>query len=229
MISFKNFLNESQWMYHGSPEPNLTYIRSNKSNYSEYDTQIGAHFASDPEISRKFSSGLYKNSEMDSKGAVYKTKRPTRSELEVVPQKKKYDDQDSVAFHVLSTVFSHPDNKDLFVKWHRNKFTSTQEEASNVHDKLSNKENIPVDKKGYGYDESNKNTFRSYVAHHGPYSFNDKDIHHEIVNKFIDHMKSKGKKGLVYQNTVGIETAGARSKKNYIIFEPEKLSIEKHD
>jgi hypothetical protein len=233
MISFKNFLNESQWMYHGSPEPNLTYIRSNKSNYSSLDTQIGAHFASNPEISKKFSSGLLyprKNGQGGIKGAVYKTKRPTRSELETVPQKKgqHYDDE-SVAFHVLSSLFSHPDHKDLFVKWHRNKFASTQEQASNVHEKLSNKKNIPFNKKEYGYDKSNMNTFRSYIEHHGPHSFNDEDIHHEIVNKFIDHMKSKGKKGLVYQNTQGVETAGARSPKSYIIFEPEKLKVEKHE
>ncbi|MCX6783314.1 MAG: hypothetical protein NTZ20_05020 [Candidatus Levybacteria bacterium] len=226
MISFKNFLNESQWMYHGTTYPKeLTHIQRNEKGL-KFDTSIGAHFSADPEVANKFSKGIHK-SYVDNKGAVYKTKRPSRSELETVPQKKGHDDQDSVASHVLSSVFSHPDNKDLFIKWHRNKFASSQEQASNVHEKLSNKQNIPVNKKEYGYDKSNKNTFRSYVDHHGAYS--SKDIHKEIVNKFIDHMKSKGKKGLVYRNTNPTETEEVDSRKSYIIFEPEKLKVEKHD
>ena len=226
MISFKNFLNESQWMYHGTTYPKeLTHIQRNDKSLT-FDTSIGAHFAADPEVANKFSKGIHK-SYVDNKGVVYKTKRPSRSELETVPQKKGHEDQDSVASHVLSSVFSHPDNKDLFVKWHKSKFASTHEQASNVHEKLSNKQNIPVNKKEYGYDKSNKNTFRSYVDHHGAYS--SKDMHKEIVNKFIDLMKSKGKKGLVYRNTNSNETEGVDSPKSYIIFEPEKLKIEKHD
>ena len=227
MISFKNFLNESQWMYHGTTYPKeLTHIQRNDKSLT-FDTSIGAHFAADPEVANKFSKGIHK-SYVDNKGVVYKTKRPSRSELETVPQKKGHEDQDSVASHVLSSVFSHPDNKDLFVKWHKSKFRSTHEQASNVHEKLSNKQNIPVNKKEYGYDKSNKNTFRSYVDHHGAYSLN-KDIHKEIVNKFIDHMKSKGKKGLVYRNTNSNETEGVDSPQSYIIFEPEKLKVEKQD
>ena len=236
MIKFKEFLNEAQWMYHGTTYPKeLTHIQRNDKDL-KFDTSIGAHFAADPEVANKFSKGINKSiykSYVDNKGVVYKTKRPSRSELETVPQKKGHDDEDSVASHVLSSVFSHPDNKDLFVKWHKSKFRSTHEQASNVHEKLSNKQNIPVDKEEYGYDDSNKNTFRSYVDHHGAYSLWNvnkfKDIHKEIVNKFIDHMKSKGKKGLVYRNTNSIETEGVDSPKSYIIFEPEKLSIEKHD
>lgn len=228
MISFKNFLNEAQWMYHGTTYPKeLTHIQRNE-NRLKFDTAIGAHFSADPEVANKFSKGINDiDKSTSNRGVVYKTKRPTRSELETVTQKKGYDDQDSVASHVLSTVFSHPDNKYLFIKWHRSKFASTHEQASNVHEKLSNKQNIPVNKKEYRYDKSNKNTFRSYVDHYVAYS--TKDIHHEIVNKFIDHMKSKGKKGLVYKNTNSKETEGVDSSKCYIIFEPEKLKIEKHD
>jgi len=229
MIRFKDFLNEAQWMYHGTTYPReLTNIQRNEKGL-KFDTAIGAHFAADPEVATKFSQGINViHKSPSNKGVVYKTKRPSRSELEVVPQKKGHDDQDSVASHVLSSVFSHPDHKDLFVKWHRNKFASSQEQASNVHEKLSNKENIPANKKEYGYDKSNKNTFRSYVDHHGAYS-SSKDIHHEIVNKFMDYMKSKGKKGLVYRNTNSKETEGVDSPKSYIIFEPEKLKVEKHD
>jgi len=229
MISFKNFLNESQWMYHGTTYPKeLTHIQRNEKSI-DTDKAIGAHFAADPEVAKKFASGV--NKPNSSKGVVYKTKRPTRSELEVVPQKKGHQDEDSVETHVFSTVFSHPDNKNLFIKWHQDKFSSTHEQASNIHSKLMNKENIPVDKKEYGYDNSNKNTFRSFMNHHGTYArnVNGKSIHKEIMSKFIDHMKSKGKKGLVYKNTRPDETEGADSTKSYIIFEPEKMKIEKHD
>jgi hypothetical protein len=230
MIRFKDFLNEAQWMYHGSVEPNLKTIDRNKINNELLDVSIGAHFAADPKISKKFAKGLYdrKNSEGGSKGAVYKAKRPTRSELEVVPQKKGHYDDDSVAYHVLSTVFSHPDNKNLFVKWHRGIFNSTHEQASDIHEKLSNKQNIPVDKKEYGHDKS-PNTFRSYIEHNMVPSGGNPDIHHEIVNKFMAHMKAKGKKGLVYRNTNPAETKEVDSPKSYIIFEPEKLKVEKHD
>jgi hypothetical protein len=42
-------------------------------------------------------------------------------------------------------------------------------------------------------------------------------------------MKSRGKKGLVYRNTNSKETEGVDSPKSYIIFEPEKMKVEKHD
>jgi hypothetical protein len=42
-------------------------------------------------------------------------------------------------------------------------------------------------------------------------------------------MKSKGKKGLVYRNTNSREIEGVGSPKSYIIFEPEKMKVEKHD
>ena len=45
MIRFKDFLNESQWMYHGSVEPNLKTIERNKINNELLDVSIGAHFA----------------------------------------------------------------------------------------------------------------------------------------------------------------------------------------
>ena len=227
MISFKNFLKESQWMYHGTTYPKeLTHIQRNEKGL-KFDTAIGAHFSADPEVANKFSKGIHK-SYVDNKGVVYKTKRPSRSELETVPQKKGNYDDDSVAYHVLSTVFSNPDNKNLFVKWHRDIFNSSHEQASDIHGKLSNKQNIPVDKKEYGHDKS-PNTFRSYVEHNRVPSGGNPDIHHEIVNKFIDHMKSKGKKGLVYRNTNPTETKEVDSPKSYIIFEPEKMKVEKHD
>lgn len=229
MIRFKNFLKESQWMYHGTTASNVDSIKRNEGSPST-DRAVGAHFAADPEVARKFSKGIH--SSYASKGVVYKTRRPTRSELETVPQKKGHSDQDSVDAHVLSTVFSHPDHKHLFVKWHQSKFGSTSDEANNVHEKLANKEYIPHDKKEYNYDKSRTNTFRSFVMHHGAYSgsgFGNRDLHKTIVNKFIDHMSSKGKKGLVYKNTNDKEIDGADSNKSYIIFEPHKLKIERHN
>ena len=229
MITFKQFFIESQWMYHGTTAANVDVIKRNEKS-SDTDRAVGGHFSADPEIAKKFSSGF--RSQSLKTGTVYKTKRPSRSELEKVPQKPNHDDQTSVESHVLSTVFSHPDNKHLFTKWHNQKFGSTRSESDNVYNKLSKGEHIPSNQKEYNYDKSNTNTFRSYVAHHGAYhgsGMGHKKLHSEIVDKFIDHMKSKGKKGLVYHNTDTDEVSGVDSKKCYIIFEPHKLKIQKHE
>jgi len=238
MISFKNFLNESQWMYHGSVEPNLKTIERNKNDYSTLDTQIGAHFAADPEISRKFAKGLYnrKNSEGGNKGAVYKTKSLKRSELYVVPQKtykwsgQKEGDQHAVGAHVVSTVLGHPKHKEMFKSWVKNARRVDDKTAEEIHDHLS-RGKAPADKEKFGLAAHKGNSFKSYFKNfdselmHEP----EKGFKEKVISHYHDIMKAKGKKGLVYHNTAPMEKEGVRSKKNYIVFEPEKLSIEKHE
>jgi hypothetical protein len=238
MISFKNFLKESQWMYHGSVEPNLNTIQANKTDYGTIDSRIGAHFAADPEISRKFAKGLYKktNSAGNSNGAVYKTKSLKRSELHVIPQKtdkwsgQKESDQHAVAAHVLSTVLSHPKHKEMFKTWVTKFHHVNDKTADEIHDHLS-KGKAPVDKEKFGMAAHEGNSFKSYFK-----SFDSEDMYEpekgfseKLISHYHDIMKAKGKKGLVYQNTAPKEKEGVRSTKNYIVFEPENLKIEKHE
>ncbi len=71
------------------------------------------------------------------------------------------------------------------------------------------------------------NSFKSYMHSYGFTSYSDPELGVEIAHKFVEHMKSKGYKGIVYHNTGPMETFGSRSRKSYIIFEPEKHPLEK--
>ena len=227
MIKFKNFLKESQWMYHGSVEPNLTHITSNKTDYGTIDSKIGAHFAADPDISRKFAEGLYnkKNSQGNSNGAVYKTRSLKRSELQVIYQKRyKHggleSDQGAIGAHVISTVLGHPKHKELFKSWVKNARHVDEKTAEEIHDHLS-KGKAPADKKKFGMAAHKGNSFKSYISNFdsGLHLEPEKGFREKVISHYHDIMKSRGKKGLVYQNTAPMEKEGVRSTKNYIVFD----------
>jgi hypothetical protein len=237
MISFKNFLKESQWMYHGSVEPNLNTIQANKTDYGTIDSRIGAHFAADPEISRKFAKGLYnrKNSQGSSNGVVYKTKSLKRSELQVIRQKRyKHggleSDQGAIGSHVVSTVLGHPKHKEMFISWVKNARRVDDKTAEEIHDHLS-RGKAPADKEKFGVAAHKGNSFKSYISNFdsGLHMEPEKGFREKVISHYHDIMKAKGKKGLVYQNTAPMEKEGVRSTKNYIVFEPENLKIEKHE
>jgi hypothetical protein len=232
MISFKNFLNESQWMYHGSTDKNIESLKPDR-DHMVLDRAIGSHFAADPEISKKFASGLYKDK---TEGSVYKTKSLKRSELHVIHQKRyKHgaleSDQNAIGSHVISTVLGHPDNKEMFKSWVKHARGVNDETAEAVHDHLS-KGKAPADSKKFGLAATKRNnSFKSYISNFdsGLNMQPEPDFKKKVVSKYLDIMKSRGKKGLVYQNTSPMEKEGARSTKNYIVFEPENLKLEKHE
>jgi hypothetical protein len=233
MLKFKDFINESQWMYHGTTET-LSSLKPKRDDYM-IDRAVGSHFAADPDISRKFSKGLYKDSEMKQQGNLYRTRAPKRSELDVVYQKTykhgaKQSDQDAISSHIAATVLGHPDNKEMFKSWVKNARQIDDNTAEEIHGLLSSGK-APADREKYGVAAHKGNSFRSYINNF------DSNLHmqphpkfkEEVVNKYIDMMKAKGKKGLVYHNTSPIETQNVRSRKNYIIFNPENLPLEKHE
>jgi hypothetical protein len=226
-------------MYHGSLANKLDndVLTPNRDEYM-IDRALGTHFAADPEVANKFSQGLYKDSEKNKEGTVYKAKAPTRSEIERVPQKRlrvypdgtsQYKtDQYAVGSHVSSTVLSHPDNKQMFIDWVKNARRIDDDTAEKVHQHLTAGK-APADPEVFGTAASKgSNTFRSYMSNFDanltlqPYPGFKK----EVINKFVDIMKAKGKKGLSYFNTSPMETEGVRSRKSYIIFEPDKLNLE---
>jgi hypothetical protein len=231
MISFKNFLNESQWMYHGSTDKNIESLKPDR-DHMVLDRAIGSHFAADPEISKKFASGLYKDK---TEGSVYKTKSLKRSELHVIHQKRyKHgaleSDQNAIGSHVISTVLGHPDNKEMFKSWLKYSRRVDDKTAEEIHDHLS-RGKAPADKEKFGVAAHKGNSFKSYISNFdsGLNMQPEPDFKKKVVSKYLDIMKSRGKKGLVYQNTAPMEKAGARSTKNYIVFEPENLKLEKHE
>jgi len=70
MLSFKQFIAESQWMYHGTKRDDLTSLSPNRDDYM-LDRAIGSHFAADRRVSDRFSQDLYgTNKQAEGQGAV---------------------------------------------------------------------------------------------------------------------------------------------------------------
>ena len=234
MLKFSHFLQESQWMYHGTTENGIESLKPQRDSYM-LDRAIGSHFAADPLVSQKFASGLYKSTENNISGTIFKTKAPKRSELEVVYQKTykhgaKQSDQSAIAAHVASTVLGHPDNKEMFKTWIKHTRKIDDDTADEIHGLLS-KGKAPSNEKFGTARAKNANSFRTYINN---FDSNISDaptptFKQEIISKFHDIMAKKGKKGLVYLNTSPMETSGIRSRKSYIIFHPENLPLERHE
>jgi len=231
MISFRQFLIEMpNWMYHGT----LRKIEGGKLKVDRHDFSIdralGSHFASDKSMADKFGDPREplpgKTHSKDYEPGVYRTKAPSRSKLHKLDQTSNGWDQHAIGSHITGTVFSKPENKELFKTWVKHTRHVDDKTAEEVHSHLMAGK-APSDKK-FGTAAASRNSFKSYMHNFdagliGIHS----DLRAKVVNKYIEHMKSKGKHGLVYRNTSPNETQGVRSKKSYIMFEPEHLPIEK--
>lgn len=252
MKSFKIFLSESQWMYHGSPHE----INSLKPNRDEYmiDRAIGTHFAADQQIANKFTTGKgweHKNNNAP-KGNLYRTKVPPRSKLLIIKQKRYAggieSDQGAIGAHISSTVFQkHPDMFKQWAKYRANGHIS-DETIDKIHHHLSTGKSLNSDEFGV-YKSSHKHANQSFHSFMKNWDsgliMNPHDgFRKEVVNKYLDIMKQRGIKGLVYHNTSPMETRGMPqdhypehsnyrkpgekgSKKCYVIFEPGEHKLEK--
>lgn len=222
MKTFKQYVSESQWMYHGTPHEFDT-LKPNRREYM-LDRAIGSHFAADPTVSDKFAQGLYKDKK--NQGRVLKTKAPTRSKLVKVYQKKykhgaRQSDQYAIQNHVMATVFHH--DKDMFKQYVKTTRHVDDETAEALHDHLS-RGIAPHDKTRFGLAATKGNTFRSFVNNFG--APHGDDFKEKLVHRYLGIMRDQGKEGLVYHNTSPSETPGARSTKSYVIFNPEKHKLE---
>jgi hypothetical protein len=197
---------------------------------------VGAHFAADRTVADKFANDVYhKQSDRFSekkpdKGVVFKTRKPSRSQLQVVPQKRYKSgtlqgDEGSVGSFVSGHVFKH--HPDMFKTWVKRARHVDDKTADDIHAHLSAGK-APHDQKRFGVAAAKKNTFRSYM-HNFDSSLTQAtdDFRQQVRDKFVDHMRKKGKHGLVYTNTSPTETDKVRSKKSYILFHPEKHSLSK--
>lgn len=245
MKSFKQFLDESQWMYHGSTKNDLTHLKPDRSEYM-VDRAIGSHFAADPSVSQRFATGSNKSRTPDKQGTVYRTKAPPRSQLKVIRQKvyphgAMESDQNAIDSHVLSTVMSRPENKDLLVRWAKRNRNLDDKTAEDLHAHLSAGK-APADRERFGTSYHRNGSFRSFFSNYGTGLY-DEGMRKEVVDKYLGIMREKGIKGLVYHNTAPMETehlpsdnpksdrarkAGQRgSRKSYVIFDPEHHQLEK--
>ena len=222
MKSFKEFINESHWMYHGTNKEFDT-LEPNRDHYM-IDRAIGSHFASDKTLSDKFAQGLY--SREKGNPVTIKTKSPSRSKIEKIPQRG--FDQSDIEQHVGHTVFSHPEGKDLFkdfILTHVNNHSGQidHDKAEEMYSRLSSGQH--VNDKKFGTFANTGNTFRSYISKSGAFGAslgNNPELKRKIVDKFLDIMKERGIKGLSYRNTSPSETENVRSPKSYILFNPSE-------
>lgn len=213
--SFKNELNESQWMYHGSVH-DFDIPTPDRNDYM-IDRAIGTHFSSDPTLADKFKSGLYGKS--SDSGIRLKTRSPARSKLEKVPQEN-HSDQHAIMAHVGHTVFSHPEGKELFLDYVKRNRRVDDNQAEELYHRLSTGQSVN-DKSKFSTGASSATSFRSYVNDYGGLNIND-TLRSNIVHKFLDIMKERGIVGLTYQNTAPMEIKDVRSPKSYILFHPEE-------
>jgi hypothetical protein len=221
---------ESQWMYHGTTR-DFDKLRANRDEYM-MDRALGSHFASDPGMADKFAQGLYTSDK--SAGTVLKTRTPPRSQLLKVPQKKyphgaRRSDQAAIGAYVSATVFQQPENRNMFIDWVTNSRRIDSDTAQELYDLLLAGK-APADVQRFGVAASKgSNSFRSYMANFDPnLTLQPRpDFRKEVIVKFIDIMKSRGIRGLVYKNTSPREIQDIRSDKSYVIFEPNNLELTK--
>jgi hypothetical protein len=237
---FKEYLIESQYMYHGSPHKDIKQFKPDRSEYM-IDRAIGTHFAADPKVAHKFATGVaYRGLDKEGKGDghVYKTRAPKRSELQVIHQKNyshidkdtgkrvihgKTSDQYAVGAHVTGTVFSHPEHKELFKSWVKHARNVDEPTAEKIHAHLSAGK-APHGPE-FGVAAHKGKTFRSYMHNFDSNLSQEphKGFREKVVHHYLDIQRKRGIKGLVYHNTSPEETKGdVRSKKSYILFHPEE-------
>jgi len=239
MKTFRKFIAESQWMYHGTSRNNLNTLTPNRDD-TMIDRAIGSHFAADKTVSNKFSKDLYGGSNKE--GSVYETRSPPRSKLQRVSQKiypheQVASDQSTIGAHVISTVFSHPDHKQMFIDWVKNARRVDDETAHAIHDKLS-KGKAPADKKFGTAASKGSSSFFSYMRNFDPglHTQPRDGFKREVIDRYLEIMKSRDIKGLEYKNTSPREMEGIPkdskrnprpkglpgSNKSYILFNPGK-------
>lgn len=239
----KRMFSEANWMYHGTTGNIENRLRANRGEYM-IDRAIGAHFAADPAVSNKFAKGLTstgRTENKDSIGTMFRARAPRRSELDRIRQKRYKksgaieSDQYAIQHHVTSHVFQHhPEGKQLFQNFIARRFnnTVTPEQAGQLHDHLVSGQapkNIgtPWDK-----DFSKSQGMRHFMGNWG-YMGNDAEKK-DIVTKYVEMRRAKGKKGLVYRNTSPNETKDKegnrdiRSDKSYVIYDPESQPLHIH-
>lgn len=221
-------LNEAPWMYHGTTK-DFDKLKANRDEYM-MDRALGAHFAADPDMAAKFAKGLHTHRDSTVSGTVLKTNVPPRSQLMKVPQKKRQSDQTAISSFVAGTVFQQPENKEMFIDWIMNSRMIDREMAEEIYHLLSQGKS-PADKKFGVAASKGSNSFRSYVRNFDAnltMMSRHPTFRQEVIKKFIDIMKSKGIKGMVYKNTSPMEIQDVRSHKSYVIFEPESHELVKH-
>lgn len=249
MIRFKDFIAESQWMYHGTTHAIDGHLKYNKDKKGPLDQALGAHFAADKSVSDKFAQGVHTHRDKPAEnGHVYRTKSPPRSKLEVVDQTPyKHggtpSDQASIGAHVAGTVFAK--HKDMFKQWAMHARVIDDHTAEKLHDHLS-RGKAPSDQKTFGTAASKgSNSFKSYMGNFDSTLMMEphEGFRSKVISHFHDIMKSKGKVGMVYKNTSPMEAGhipsdnprykDARkpgqkgSNKSYVIFNPEHHPLEK--
>ena len=211
-------IRESQYMYHGSVK-SFDSLKPNRDSYMINDA-IGSHFASDPNLAKKFANGLYSKENLQP-GKVIKTKVPVRSKIEKVPQTKRQSDQSAIMNHVAHTVFSHPDGKELFKHWMNRVHGTDDSTSEELYDNLRQSKSVH-DRSKFGSNSSSANTFRSYVADRGGLSQIGDEHKHKLVSKFLNIMGAKGVHGLSYKNTSPNEIQNVQGRKCYVLFHPDK-------
>lgn len=211
-------------MHHGSSN-DFQKFRANRNTSGPIDQAVGVHFAADPVVAQNFRDweegrvGGGGRAGTPQKGYLYRAKAPTRSQVFKIGGRG--SDQANIGAHIIGTVFQH--HPDMFRDWIKYARHVDDATADEVHAHLSRGEAPHHERFGTG--RTNANSFKSYVR-----NFDSTLIMQprpgfkaEVVDKYLEHMKGKGYKGLIYRNTSPTETIGARSRKSYIIFHPEDI------
>lgn len=206
-------------MHHGSANApqKLEPKNPTRQSYQLLDTLIGTHYAADPKVSKTFVDGNY--GRKPENPATFTARRPPRSQL--VKVHGKGWDQTNVAKHVVKTVFEKdtPENKRMFVLWAQESRRVTPTTAEAWYNKLSKGQDTGDP---FHHSGNQKPSVANFITRHDP-GMHGGGMKVVIADKYVDIMKSKGKSGIVYQNTSPNETKDVQSKKSYIIFDPSKL------
>jgi hypothetical protein len=179
---------------------------------SVLDRFIGSHFAADEEVAKYHAGG---NPE-----GIKKIRLDVENPYVLNQIKNGGSDQWAFQVDIAKTVF--PARKDLFVEYWSKARAMPKSEVANIYDDIkagkiiTNNRLTPV--KGV------ENQFEGIAENYGML-VNDEKLKKEIINEYRKQISEKGFDSIKYQNTGVSETANAKDKTSYVVFDKGRIKI----
>lgn len=206
-------------VYHGSRNANISEFRKSTKGY--LPLVLGTHTAKDPEISNTFTG----NRDLPG-GAMYPLKTYPDNRFYPVEQPIKNGeirhDDFSVVTDVLHELIKHTPGIGAHLI-EKNRGVNPKEAKKIINQLLANQYYSEEQKKKLTYPHNDLKSFLELYAIDAPYGQEE-----DYAKSYARLMRSRGYKGLKYQNTSKREVQNAKDPTSYIVFHPESDDTDWH-
>jgi hypothetical protein len=197
--------------YHGTSKEFSEFNIDKEGNDLVPDRFIGTHFAKDESVAKTFAKG--------EKGSVKKV------QLDItpykLPQSEKGSDQWAFQVDIARKVF--PNRKDLFVKYWSKDRDMTEAEVGQVYDDIKAGKRITSGR--LQPRDGSTDQFAGIADNSGMLMF-DPILRKEFITEYRKQLSKEGYDSIEYRNTSSEETAQAKDKTAYVVFDKTKIKQE---